>query len=209
MVEIIIPGEDKAWELLTTLQPDDVCKAAAVSCKADSGVYVIKSFGMDFAVLMREQRITSDTPESDVLLKTLDFFRHSILWYLVNSKNINCTGRLVKPQNIKGGDIFTRGSHVLPLDQLAARYGKDKEGFIRKGINLGGELEKLGDAAIRLYPLPRVPVVLSLWLEDEEFPARADLFFDSTCDLLIPTDIVWSVALMSLLVMLSDPATSR
>ena len=139
-----------------------------------------------------------------MLLKKLDFFRLSILWYLVNGKNIDCTGRLVTPRNIKGGDIFARGSHVLPLDQLAARYGKDKESFIRRGTDLGGEPEKLGDAAIRLYPLPRIPVVVSLWLDDEEFPARADLFFDSTCDLQLPTDIVWSVALMPLLAMLSE-----
>jgi hypothetical protein len=202
MVEIINPGEDKAWELLATLKPDDVCKAASVAYNTTPGVYVIKSFGMDFVVSTREKSITCDAPESDVLLKKLDFFRLSVLWHLVNAKNIDCTGRLVKPQNMKGGDIFTRGSHVLPLAQLAAKYGKDKESFIRKGINLGGELEKLGDAAMRLYPLPRVPVVLSLWLEDEEFPARADLFFDSTCDMQIPTDIAWSIAMMCLLMML-------
>ncbi|MHB8846293.1 MAG: DUF3786 domain-containing protein [Nitrospirota bacterium] len=202
MAEIIYPGEDKAWELLATLKPDDVCKAASVSYDTTAGAYVIKSFGMEFAVSTRDKSITRDAPESDVLLKEPGFFRLSVLWYLVHAKNIDCTGRLVKPLNMKGGDIFTRGSHVLPLDQLAAKYGKDKERFIQKGISLGGELEQLGDAAIRLYPLPRVPVVLSLWLEDEEFAARADLFFDSTCDLQIPTDIAWSIAMMCLLVML-------
>ncbi len=42
-----------------------------------------------------------------------------------------------------------------------------------------------------------------LWLEDEEFPARASLFFDSTVDYQISlSDIVWSVAMISTLVML-------
>jgi hypothetical protein len=61
---------------------------------------------------------------------------------------------------------------------------------------------KAGDASIKLFPLPRIPVVLTLWLEDEEFPAGADLFFDSTCDLQLPTDIIWSIAMMSILIML-------
>ena len=203
MAEVSNPGENKAWEILVAKKPEEVCRAAAVSYDAISGSYWVKSFGMEFSVSVRDKGITSSEAGSDVLLQKLGyFFKLSILWYLVNSRDIACTGRLVKLQNIKGGDIFTKGSHVLPLEPLARKYGRDKEGFIDKGKNLGGELINLGDAALRLFPLPRIPVALSLWLEDDEFPARADLLFDSTCDLQIPTDIIWSVAMMSTLVML-------
>jgi hypothetical protein len=158
---------------------------------------------MEFSVSARNRSITSAAAGSNVLLQKLGyFFKLSVLWYLVRAKDIACTGRLEKLQNIKGGDIFTKGSHVLPLEPLAGKYGRDKKGFIDKGKSLGGELVNLGDAALRLFPLPRIPIVLSLWLEDDEFPARADLLFDSTCDLQIPTDIIWSVAMMSVLVML-------
>ena len=61
---------------------------------------------------------------------------------------------------------------------------------------------KYGDASLRLYPLPRVPVVMTLWLEDEEFPPRVDLFFDTTCSMQMPVDMLWSVAMMSILIML-------
>ena len=197
------PGEDKAWEILAAMGPQEVCRAAAVSYDAVSESYGIKSFGMDFSASMREKAITSASAGSEVLLQKLGyFFRLSVLWYLVSAKDIACTGRLVKLQNIRGGDIFTKGSHVLPLEPLARKYGKNREGFIKKGKMLGGEMESFGDAALRLFPLPRIPVILSLWLEDEEFPARADLLFDSTCGLQIPTDIIWSVAMSSALVML-------
>ena len=197
------PGEDKAWEILSTRKPDEVCRAAAVSYDAASESYRITSLGMTFMVSVRERSITGLAEGSSVLLTRLGyFFRLSVLWYLAGAKDITCSGRPVKLQNIKGGDIFTKGSHVLPLEPLAKKYGRDKEGFLEKGRGLGADIEKLGDAALKLYPLPRVPVILSLWLEDEEFPARADLFFDSTCDMQLPTDIVWSVAMMSVLVML-------
>jgi hypothetical protein len=42
----------------------------------------------------------------------------------------------------------------------------------------------------------------ALWLEDDEFPARLDLLFDSTCAMHLPTDIIWSIAMMSVLIML-------
>jgi Domain of unknown function (DUF3786) len=197
------PGEDKAWEILSTLKPEEVCRAASVSYDAASESYAVTAFGMEFSISAKNRSITSSAAGSDVLLRKLGyFFKLSVLWYLVSAKDIACTGRPVKLQSIRGGDIFTKGSHVLPLEPLAGKYGKDREGFIGKGLSLGGELVNLGDAALRLFPLPRVPVVLSLWLEDEEFPARADLLFDSTCDLQLPTDIIWSVAMMSALVML-------
>ncbi len=33
-----------------------------------------------------------------------------------------------------------------------------------------------GDAYVKLYPFPRVPVDIILWLEDEEFSPKVDLF---------------------------------
>ncbi len=203
MAEMQNPGEDKAWEILGSLPPDSVCRSAAVSYDAATESYAISSLGMDFVISVKNRTILSSAEESAVLLQKLgSFFRLSVLWYLASAKEIDCTGRPVKLEQIRGGDIFTRGSHILPLDGLAKKYGKDRTGFLEKGMRLGGELVKAGDASIKIYPLPRIPVVLTIWLEDEEFPAGADLFFDSTCDLQLPTDIIWSIAMMSILIML-------
>jgi len=204
MSGITASGENKAWEILATLDPKDVCKTASVLYDPASGCYLVKSFAMDFYVSPGDKNIFSHDPASGVLLQRLgDFFRLSMLWYLVNAKDVPCTGRPVKLQNIKGGDIFTKGSHVLPLEKVAQKYGSNKEGFVEKGKNLGGEvLEKFGDASVRLLPFPRLPVIITLWTADEEFPARVDLMLDSTCELQLPTDIIWSIAMMTVLIML-------
>lgn len=196
------PGEDKAWELLKTMNPSDVCRAADVAWDAASASYIVKSFGLDFAVAPGTRTLESAATGADHLLGPLGyFFRLSVVWYLVHARETNCTGRLVKLEHIPGGDIFTKGSHVLPLDKVAEKYGKDRTGFLARGIELGGELSAHGDASVRLHPLPRVPVVVILWLEDEEFPARVDLLFDSTCGLQLPMDILWAVAMITLLKM--------
>ena len=54
---------------------------------------------------------------------------------------------------------------------------------------------------MRLLPLPRVPVAAILWAGDEEFPGRADLLLDSTCELHLPADVIWSVAMLSVMMM--------
>lgn len=203
MAEISSPGEDKAWEILSTLKPADVCKAASVVYDALSMNYRVTSFGMDFIVSVRDKKIYSTASRSEVLLGKLgSFFRLSLLWYLVSARDIACTDRPVKLAHIRGGDIFTKGSHVLPLDRVAEKFGKDREGFLTAGKDIGGKIMLYGDASIRLEPLPRIPVTLALWLEDDEFPARLDLWFDSTCDLQLPTDVIWSIAMMSVLIML-------
>ena len=203
MAAVSAAGEDRAWELLGTLKPGDVCRAASVTFDGASGAYVVPSFGMDFTVSPKDRAISSQAAGSAVLLTRLgDFFRLSMLWYLVSAKDIPCTGRPVKLQQVRGGEIFTKGSHILPLEKVAQKYGNNKDGFLQKGSSLGGEPMTLADAALRLFPFPGVPVVMTLWTDDEEFPARADLLFDSTCDLQLPTDIIWSIAMMSVLIML-------
>jgi len=195
-------GENKAWGILETLSPEDLCRNASVDFDRGSGCYLVESYGMDFIVSLPGKRITSQSTGSDVLLQRLGgFFRLSTLWYLVKARGIPCTGRLVRLQQVKGGDIFSRGSHVLPLEKLALKYGRDRTGFLEKGKMLGGEEMKLADAAVRLHAFPRIPVVVTLWLEDSEFPARADILLDSTCELQLPTDILWSIAMMSLLIL--------
>jgi len=196
-------GENRAWDIISGLDPPDVAKRSGARHDPSSGKYIITSFGMDFTVNPSKREIRRASGDSSVLLGRLkDFFRLSLLWYLVSSKDIPETGRLIRPVDVKGGQRFFTGTHTLPLDEIAGRYGRDREGFIKKGMELGGTESTFGDASLKLYPLPRIPVYLILRLEDEEFPAHADFLFDSTCDMQIyKSDIIWAVAMMSILIM--------
>jgi hypothetical protein len=196
-------GEEKAWEILKGLAPADVCKNALVQYDKIAGRYILKSFCTDFYINPGEKIIKSTDSAGEAVIKRYGyFFNHSCLWYLVHTRDIPFTGRLIKPVNIKGGEMFFRGSHVLPLENLAERYEDDKEVFLKRGKELCGEVLNFGDASVRLFPVPRIPMTIILWLRDEEFPPRADLLLDSSCELQVPLDIIWSVAMMSLLVMM-------
>ncbi|MGD0885486.1 MAG: DUF3786 domain-containing protein [Thermodesulfovibrionales bacterium] len=200
----IVQGEEKAWKTLSQLACEDVCRRASATHDHETGIYRIKSFGVDFSLSPQDKKLFTDAPEGDLFLGRLkDFFRLSLFWYLASSKEIPFTGRLIKPIDVKGGQRFFTGTHVLPLSQIAEKYAHDKEGFLKKGRGFGAEVLHYGDASLRIFPLPRVPVTFILWLEDEEFPPRADLLFDSSCELQISlSDIPWSIAMMASLVML-------
>jgi hypothetical protein len=196
-------GEDKAWELIKSLDSADVCRNARASFDDHCRSYVLKSFGMDIHVEPQSKKLHCDGPNGTFLLEKIGYFsKVSILWYLVGARDIPLSGSLIKPENLKGGLIFFRGTHVLPLDRLAARYQHDNERFLSRGEELGGERVGYGDASVRLFPFPRVPAVIILRRGDDEFPPGADILFDSTCELHLALDVLWAVAMQSILIMM-------
>lgn len=197
-------GEEKAWQSVCGLAREDVCRRTISVFDEKAEAFLLKCFGLDFHVNPCDMVISGPLEGGQLFLgKLKDFFRLSVLCYLSSAKEIPPTGRLIRPVDVKGGHRFSVGTHVLPLDAVAKNYSEDPDGFLRKGKMFGAEvLRGYGDASIRLYPLPRVPVTMVLWLEDEEFPAKVDLFFDSTCEFQISrSDIIWAVAMMCSLVM--------
>ena len=196
-------GENKAWELLAASDPAGVCERAGVNFNPGDGTYRVPSFGRDFTVNPAARLILGREPGGEVFLtRYVSLFRLSLLWYLLKATAARPAGRLVKPAGLPGGDIFLKGSHVLPLDALAVKYATLPEAFLDAGAALGGIPAAYGTAAVVLSPLPKVPVTILLWTSDDEFPARADLLFDATCTAHLPLDILWSVALMSVLPLL-------
>lgn len=200
---MVSPGADKAWDLLQGLDHSVVCRNASVAFDQNSGSYIVPSFCYDFYVNTTDRTIKGSAATGEYILKKYDyFFVHSCLWYLIYVRDIPLSDKLIQPVNIKGGDVFFRGSHALPLENLALRYGDDKAAFLNQGERLYAALSSHGDASLKLFPFPKIPVFLILWLKDEEYPPRADLLFDSTCEAQVPLDIIWSIAMVSLLVML-------
>ncbi len=196
-------GEKQAWEILSGLDPKDVCIGAKVAFDDLSSVYILKSFLQDIFIAPKDKKIFGNSLVSDLLLNKLgNYSRLSVLWYLISAKVIPLSGVLIKPADMAEGQMYLKGSHVLPLDKVADKYGSDIQAFLKKGNELGSERLNFGDASIRLYPFPRVPVSIILWENNEEFPARCSLLLDSTCKLQLPADIIWSTAMMSILITL-------
>ncbi|MBI5633408.1 MAG: DUF3786 domain-containing protein [Nitrospirae bacterium] len=199
----IISGEDKAWEIIAGLLPEDVCMRTGAQYNDRSKLYTLPSFGTLFSLDPQKKIIMNLEPAGEIFLTRLRyFFVLSLLWYLVKASDAIPGGKLIKPSGMTGGDIFFRGSHVLPLDSIAKKYAHDRRGFRERGLSHGGKVVEYGDVAIELSPFSKVPVTVILWLADDEWEARADILFDSTAQNQLPIDLLWSVAMMSVLIFL-------
>ena len=153
-----IHGEEKGWKILEGLPAGDVCSRASVDYESSTATYTVRSFGISFFVSVSERRIFSDSPASVFFLETFkDFFNLSLLWYLTSARDIPASGRLIRPLDVRGGQRFFSGTHVLPLDRIASLYGKDKTAFIGQGEKFCAEVVNYGDVALRLLPLRESP----------------------------------------------------
>lgn len=187
--------------MLRELDPASVARNA--SAQYEKGVYLLRSLGMDFALSPGDRTIRGASPGAEQVVRRLGyFFNHAALWYLVGAKDIGLTGRLLRPADLRGGHHFFKGTHELPLAKVSEKYASDGEGFSKRARELAGRPLGFGDASAELRPLPRIPLTLILWLEDEEFPPRVDLLLDSSCEMHLPLDIIWSTSMYGTIMML-------
>ncbi len=191
-------GEKMAWSRLQELPPGDVCRRAGVDYDKQSAVYRLTVLNADIFVSPGEQKLYSLTETGTFILQKLSYFSIlSVLLYLLEAQDIPLSGELVRPASIKGGEIFIKGTHVLPVGQIAAGYGDSVESFVRRCRDLGGEPLTYADASFRLYPFPRTAVAVLLWGGDDEFPARADILLDAAVERHLPPDMIWSMMMMT------------
>ncbi len=197
------PGEKEAWDVLSGRDAKDIKNSAKALFNPYDSMYALTCFGHDIRISLKERNIFSTSGTGSVLLNELgDYSRLSILRYLIHAVDIPFSGQLVRPSDLPGGDIFLRGTHVLPLDKIAAYFSGSFNEFLRIGESLGGTQLAYGDISLKLFPFPRVPVVLIVWAGDEEFSPISSLLFDASCQSHLSTDIIWSTAMMTIGIML-------
>lgn len=198
----ILSGKEKAWSLLKSAEPDTICKNAGVEFDKAGNAYILQSLNSTFKLNLDTCTIDPLSSGAEAILKKAGyFFSLSAPVYLLHAKDIPFTGKLINPQNLKGasGQFFTSGSHVLPVHKIASKYRTDPAGFARRCEELGGQALSYRDVSYCLYPFKRLPMTLILHLADDEFDAVVSILFDSSCELQCPVDVIWSSAMMLLL----------
>lgn len=195
-----ISGYDRGWDLLAARPPEEVCLGAGARFNAAEQCFTLESFGGVLSANLSKRTVDFQGPDSAGLSEeTHEHLIPAFLWYLAKAQAIPLSGHLAPAETLPGGQMFVKGTHVLPLDRLAKKYGHDLPALLDHGRRMGGISEDYGDAALRLFPLPRVPVVLVCWAADEEFPFKTSVLFDDTCAFQLPPDMLWSVAMAAVL----------
>ena len=179
------------WEQIETLDPEETAKRAGCRYLSEPERHVLTMLNTQYAVNLANHEISvlvdDSASESAGFIEQL-----CILAYLLGAKDIPPGNKLVKAESLPGGQFFFRGPHSLPTGKLAKAFGDDPEGLMRASQRFDAEECEFGDASIRLYALPRIPLTFVIWRRDEEFDARASILFDQTAAAQLPLDALWA-----------------
>lgn len=173
------------WERLREADPAEVAPRAAVAYDAEERAYRVPLVGVEHRVLPHIQRVEGpdgDAPFDATLI---------CVQYLLTARNEPLGGERVNPKSLPYGDFFFRGQHELPTGGVERAFGEDADAFRAAAEAVGGKPLDIADAAGEFPALPRVPITLTLWVGDDEFPARAQFLLDKHADHQLPVDALW------------------
>ncbi len=175
------------WEQLEKLNGAETAQRAKCKFLDSPACYTITLLNSEYAVNLSDRNIYSIRPDStEEEAKFLE--QLCILAYLINSRDIPPANKLVSAETLPGGQFFFRGQHGLPTKKLEEAFGNNPELLYQVSAQLNAERCEYGDASIRLYILPRLPLTIVIWRKCEEFEARASILFDQTAASQLPLD---------------------
>ncbi len=175
------------WEQLAGLDRQKTAVRAKCQYVSDPERHLITMLNTEYVVNLSDKQIfcaqANSSPAPAEFLEQL-----CVLAYLINAQDLPLADKLVKAEALPNGQFFFRGLHSLPTEKLGKAFGERPEQLYRVSEQFDAKQCEFGDASIRLYVLPRIPLTIVVWGACDEFPARASILFDQTAVVHIPLD---------------------
>lgn len=117
-----------------------------------------------------------------------DFQLAMLLYYLVTADGAPLTGRWVSFADLPDGRTYNAAFQGYTGDEIVKRFGLDLEGFKSACSQAGGKPVDAGSASFVFQALPKVPLMVTYWLGDEDFPSSCRVLFDESASHYLPID---------------------
>jgi hypothetical protein len=117
-----------------------------------------------------------------------DFQQVLLLYYLVTADGAPLTGRWVSFADLPDGRMYNAAFQGYSGNEIVKKFGLDLDAFKLACARSGGREVEIGSASFVFQALPRVPVLVTYWLGDEDFPSSCKILFDESASHYLPID---------------------
>jgi hypothetical protein len=117
-----------------------------------------------------------------------DFQQTLLLYYFSTADGTALSGNWVSFADLPGGRMYNQAFQGYSGNEVVKAFELELEAFKTAALAAGGEPVSVGDAAFRFQALPRVPLLLTYWLGDEDFPSACKVLFDASATRYLPID---------------------
>lgn len=186
------PGlESRAGELRASLEQ---IPAATLAARAGTSFLEIGPGRGEFHFNLFDKPIvgafpnlTFFTPAGD---KLPDFLQALLLYYFVCADGAPLAGEWVSFADLPGGRMYNQAFQGYSGDVVRNSISQSQglETFKTACLALGGQPLEIGSASFTFQALPRVPLLITFWLGDEDFPSSCKVLFDASATHYLPID---------------------
>lgn len=117
-----------------------------------------------------------------------DFKLAMLLYYLVTADGAPLTERWVSFADLPDGRMYNAAFQGYSGDEIVKKFDFDLAGFKSACLKAGGKAVDAGSASFVFQALPKVPLMVTYWLGDEDFPSSCRILFDESVSHYLPID---------------------
>jgi hypothetical protein len=175
------------WAQLEKLDRTETARRAKCQYLINPERYVLALLNVEYVVSLSDRDIFC--PAAEPAQRPAGFLEQlCLLAYLINARDVPLVDKLCRAETLPGGQFFFRGPHGLPTEKLQSVFGDRPELLHGVSGQFDAKRCEFGDASVRLYVLPRVPLTIVIWGRCEEFDARSSILFDKSAADQLPLD---------------------
>ena len=182
-----------ALDTLARLDIDKCCAMTGLSVEgADTHQrrVIIPYLGHIYSLSISDGNIAFEN--GDVSIKLPD--QVLLLHYLITSSGVPVENRWITFREVPSGPFYYPSFVKRAITPLVRSIGQTPAILEQVAQTIGQIAKTPGDIALKVIPLPRVPVVLTLWKGDEEFLPEGNVYFDASVSSYLPTEDIAYIA---------------
>ena len=111
-----------------------------------------------------------------------------ILYYLITADGTSNTGEWVSFANLPDGRMYNAAFQGYSGDEVVKVFSLDLDAFHDACRSSGGKSGDLASASYIFQPLPRIQLLTTYWLGDEDFPSSCKILFDKSVSHYLPIE---------------------
>jgi len=176
-----------ALDTLSKLDIERCCTNAGLSLKLVSpGTkrVPIPYLGNTYTLIVHNDTIFFDDASGPLKIPDQVLMLH----YLITARGVPIADELITFREVPSGRFYYAAFVKRAIVPLGKCFGARPSLLDEVARVIGQVSPSPGDKALKILALPRVPVVLSLWKGDEEFPPEANLYFDQSIASYLPVE---------------------
>ncbi len=170
------PAREKAGKVFAASSPEAMAAKARVEYDGELSFFLVPFLGQNYRVYHPSGKITREDGSGGAPLA----YEIVLLHYLTQCSPRGVEGKLISFRELPSGSIYIGPFTNRAIKPLVSIFGDRPGALAEAAEKIGGQRVEMGDVAVTVPVLPKIPITFVLWEGDDEFPASGNVLFDAS-----------------------------